>query len=106
MMVLDILVWTIIFTYTFMWLWYIKAYMQYDFGSYYKNKLNDASVTEQQESICNDFTKEREHRCSTVVKMILIAGPVAWIILLTVLFVGKLLKCIDKDYESTGTNIL
>lgn len=100
------LIFTAIFAYTFTWLWYIKAYMQYDFGTYYKYKYTNALNEEQEQSACEDYLKNRNNRCSTVMKMIFLAGPFAWIILIMVTLVGKLVVKVDKDYVATGTEIL
>ena len=56
--------------------------------------------------MCEDYLKNRNNRCSTVMKMIFLAGPFAWIILIMVTLVGKLVVKVDKDYEATGTKIL
>ena len=105
MIFIYLLILTAIFSYTAIWLWYIKAYMQYDFSSEYKKKMFYELETDDS-TIIEEFNKTKEERCSTIVKMILFAGPFAWIVLFMVFVVGKILRIVDSDYEKTGTNIL
>lgn len=106
MIFVYVLIFTAIFSYTAIWLWYIKAYMQYDFGSYYRNKHKSIDTDEQEELLCKDYLKEKHLRCNTVLKMIFLAGPLAWIVMTIVYLVGKLVSVVDKKYEETGTSIL
>lgn len=106
MIFVYVLIFTAIFSYTAIWLWYIKAYMQYDFGSYYRNKHKNIDTDEQEELLCKDYLKEKHLRCNTVLKMIFLAGPLAWIVMIIVYLVGKLVSIVDKKYEETGTSIL
>ena len=47
MIFVYVLIFTAIFSYTAIWLWYIIAYMQYNFGSYYRNKHKNIEVEEE-----------------------------------------------------------
>ena len=107
MMFLDACIITAILAYTVTWLWYIRAYMRYDFRAPFRRKLDYEFVTDEElTDICEKVTDIKKCRCNTILKMMFLAGPFAWIVILMVLLVGKLVVRVDKDYESTGTDLL
>ena len=77
------------------------------FDEYHRiNKHKNIDTDEQEELLCKDYLKEKHLRCNTVLKMIFLAGPLAWIVMIIVYLVGKLVSIVDKKYEETGTSIL
>ena len=107
MIILYACLFTAIFTYTAIWLWYIKAYMQYDFYAPFRRRLDYELLSDEDlADICDTVIIDKQARCRTILKMMFVAGPFAWIVILVVLLVGKLVLKIDKNYEATGTTLL